>query len=237
MSTSQPSPSSGTAAGDPESRPAHAGRVARGILAAAMIVGPLVQVAFPLLQPWPPDTDDYAAAVTAHTDAYRALAWLGLLGALTMAPAVAGLALVAWPGAPRLALAGAVLALPGMLNPDGNPGDLVYAAARAGTPAADTHTMLDRVGELPPFTTFGFYAFTVAFAVGGLLLATAVLIGRTAPRWAAVALLAAAFVALLGAYVPLGAAIGTGAWALASAGFIRCGVTLLRPHSIHASVS
>jgi hypothetical protein len=208
----------------------NASRLARGILAAAMIVGPLVQVAFPLLQPWSPDTDDYVAAVAAHADAYQALAWLGLLGALTMAPAIAGLALVAWPGAPRLALAGAVLALPGMLNPDGNPGDLIYAAARAGTPAADTHTMLDRLGELPPFTTFGFYAFTVAFAVGGLLLGAAVLAGRTAPRWAAVALLAAAAVALLGAYFPVGAAVGTSAWAVASVGFIRCAVALLRPH-------
>jgi hypothetical protein len=199
-----------------------------------MIVGPLVQVAYPLLQPWPSDTDDYVTDVTAHTDAYASLAWLGLLGAVSMAPAVAGLALLAWRGAPRLALAGAVLALPGMLNPEGNPGDLVYAAARAGVPAEDTRTMLERLGDLPPFTTFGFYAFTVAFAAGGLLLGAAVLVGRTGPRWAAAALLAAACTGLLGAFVPVGAAVATGAWAVAAAGFIGCAVALLRPRDTPA---
>ncbi|MEV4512263.1 hypothetical protein AB0K00_25275 [Dactylosporangium sp. NPDC049525] len=222
---------------EPVSPSAQAGRLARGILAAAMIVGPLVQVAFPLLQPWPADTDDYVADVGAHTAAYRALAWLGLLGAVTMAPAVAGLAALAWRGAPRLALAGAVLAVPGMLNPDGNPDDLVYAAARAGAADDETRAMLDRLGELPPFTTFGFYAFGVAFAVGGLLLGAAVLIGRTAPRWAAVALLAASCVALLGSYVPIGAAAATAGWAVASAGFIGCAVALLRQRDTRTPAS
>jgi hypothetical protein len=194
-----------------------------------MIVGPLVQVAYPLLQPWPASGGDYVLDVAAHTDGYRSLAWLGLLGALTMAPAIAGVGLVAWRGAPRLALAGAVLALPGMLNPDGNPGDLVYAAARSGVPAPDTRAMLDRLGELAPFTAFGFYAFTVAFAVGGVLLGVGLLAGRSAPPWAATALLAASTIGLLGAFLPLGAVVGTGAWVAASVGFTGCAVALVRP--------
>jgi hypothetical protein len=199
-----------------------------------MIVGPLVQLAYPLLQPSPASGGDYVVDVASHTDGYRALAWLGLLGALTMAPAIAGVGLVAWRGAPRLALAGTALALPGMLNPEGNPGDLVYAAAGSGVPAPDTRAMLDRLGELAPFTAFGFYAFTVAFAVGGLLLGLGLLAGRSAPRWAATALLVASMVGLLGAFLPLDAVVSTGAWAAASVAFTGCAVALVRPRSLTA---
>ncbi|WP_327000330.1 hypothetical protein OHA72_35040 [Dactylosporangium sp. NBC_01737] len=35
-------------------------------------------------------------------------------------------------------------------------------------------------------------------------------------------------VALIGSFVPVGAAVGTGAWAVAAAGFTGCAVSLLR---------
>jgi hypothetical protein len=200
-------------------------------LAAAMVIGPAVQVLLPLLQPWPLSDDDYVGNVSAHPDAYRALSWLALLGALTMAPAVVGIGLVAFRGAPRLALTGTVLALPSMLNPDGNPGDLIYTATRAGLPREGIRGMLDRLGDLAPFTTFGFYAFAVAFAVGGLVLGVALLVGRSAPRWAAMALLLASATALVGSWVNLGGLIGTVAWAVATVGFAGCAIALVKPLS------
>jgi hypothetical protein len=202
---------------------------ARYGLAAVMVIAPLTQVVFLLTQPWPVDSDDYVRDVSAHTGGYVAMAWLGLVAAMTLAPAVIGVGVVAMRGAPLLGLVGMVLAVPGMLNPDGNPSDIIYTGARAGVPQKAVKDMLDRLGELPATGPFGFWAFAVAFAVGGLVLGVALLVGRSAPIWAAIALILTPLTALVGSFVNLGGAVATIGWAVATVGFTGCAIALVNP--------
>jgi hypothetical protein len=194
-----------------------------------MVIAPLTQVVFLLTQPWPLDSGDYVRDVSAHTGGYAAVAWLGVLGAMTLAPAVIGVGVVAMRGAPLLGLVGMVLAVPGLLNADGNPSDIIYAGARAGVPQQMVKDMLDRLGELPATGRFGFWAFAVAFAVGGLVLGVALLVGRSAPIWAAIALILTPLTALVGSFVDLGGVVGVIGWAVATVGFAGCAITLVGP--------
>jgi hypothetical protein len=48
-----------------------------------------------LVLPWI-GSDDYVSAVRASADRYPTYAWLGLAGALTLAPAAIGVAMAVW---------------------------------------------------------------------------------------------------------------------------------------------
>jgi hypothetical protein len=204
-------------------------RFGRYGLSVVMVIAPFTQVVFLLTQPWPLDSDDYVRDVSAHTGGYVAMAWLGLVGALTLAPAVIGVGVVAMRRAPLLGLVGMVLAVPGVLNPDGNPGDIIYTGARAGVPQKTVNDMLDRLGELPATGRFGFWAFAFAFAIGGLVLGVALLVGRSAPIWAATALILTTLTALVGSFVDLGGVVGVIGWAVATVGFTGCAIALVGP--------
>ena len=120
-----------------------------------------------------------------------------LASALTLAPPAIGVAIAVWRTQPGWALAGLILAVPGLLNPDGNSEDLIYAANGAGVPADTTRKMLDQLAALPAFGPVGSYAVTVAFALGGSVLGIGIIRSDSAPRWAGSALVIADSSALL----------------------------------------
>jgi hypothetical protein len=199
----------------------------RRLLAAVMVIGPLTQVVAILVLPWI-GSDDYVSAVRASADRYPTYAWLGLAGALTLAPAAIGVGLAVWRTRPGWALAGLILTVPGLLNPDGNPEDLIYAANGAGVSADTTRTMLDHLGTLPASGPVGFYAFTVAFAFGGVVLGIGIIRSDSAPRWAGASLVVAGLVGVAGSFINLGALIFGGVWTLVLVAFTGCAIRTAR---------
>jgi hypothetical protein len=173
--------------------------------------------------------DDAVAATYHHVGTFVALSWIDLFAALTLAPAAIAVGLLAMRGSPRLGLAGMVLVVPGLLNPDRNSGDALCAAARAGLPKADAQAVLDHLAELPVNGWFGFVAFYLAFVVGGLLLGTALLVGRTAPRWAAVSLMVSSLIGVAGAVTDLGQTAGLVAWLLVTVALTGCAARIAGP--------
>ena len=195
----------------------------RRLLAVIMIVGPLTQVVAFLVLPWI-GSDDYVSAVRASADTYPNYAWLGLAGALTLAPATIGVGLAVSRTRPGWALAGLILTVPGLLNPDGNPDDLIYAANSADVPADTTRTMLDQLAALPAFGPVGFYAFAVAFALGGVVLGIGIIRSDAAPRWAGAALLVAGLLGLAASFIDLGLVVSAGIWTLVLVSFTGCAI-------------
>lgn len=199
----------------------------RRLLAAVMVIGPLTQVVAILVLPWI-GSDDYVSAVRASADTYPAYAWLGLAGALTLAPAAIGVGLAVWRTRPGWALAGLILTVPGLLNPDGNPEDLIYAANGADVPGDTTRTMLDQLAALPAFGPVGFYAFAVAFALGGVVLGIGIIRSDSAPRWAGSALVIAGLVGVAGSFIDLGSVVFGGVWTLVLVSFTGCAIRTAR---------
>jgi Domain of unknown function (DUF4386) len=202
----------------------------RRLLAAVIVIGPLTQVIAVLVLPWI-GADDYVSAVRASSDAYPAYAWLSLAGALTLAPAATGVGLAVWRTRPGWALAGLILTVPGLLNPDGNPEDLIYAAHGANVPAQTTRTMLDQLGNLPASGPVGFYAFAVAFAVGGVVLGIGVIRSDSAPRWAGAGLVIAGLGGVAGSFIELGPVVIGGVWTLVLVSFTACAIRTARAAS------
>jgi hypothetical protein len=199
----------------------------RRLLAAVMVIGPLTQVVAILVLPWI-GSNDYVSAVRASADTYPAYAWLSLAGALTLAPAAIGVGLAVWRTRPGWALAALILTVPGLLNPDGNPEDLIYAANGAGVPADTTRTMLDKLGALPASGPVGFYAFTVAFALGGVVLGIGVIRSDSAPRWAGAGLVVAGLVGVAGSFINLGTVVFGAVWTLVLVSFTACAIRTAR---------
>jgi hypothetical protein len=199
----------------------------RRLLAVIMVIGPLTQVVALLVLPWI-GSDDHVSAVRASAANYPAYTWLGLAGALTLAPAAIGVGLAVWRTRPGWALAGLILTVPGLLNPDGNPDDLIYAANSAHVSADTTRSMLDQLAALPAFGPVGFYGFAVAFAVGGVVLGIGLIRSDSAPRWAGAALVIAGLLGLAGSFIDLGLAVSIGAWALVLVAFTACAIRTAR---------
>ncbi|WP_084962401.1 hypothetical protein [Thermoactinospora rubra] len=203
-------------------------KIARYGPAALMVIAPLSLALGGVLFPYP--------TIRGHDpQGYLALAWFSQIWLLTLAPAVIGVGVVAMRGAPLLGALGLVLTVPGTLNADGNPYDLVYAGVREGVPVATLERMMERVYELPAYSPAGVWLYGVAFGAGALLLGVALLVGRSAPWWAGFALVASAVVAMLGAWVELPDVARPIGWTLATAAFAGCAVSLVRHHPTSAA--
>jgi hypothetical protein len=92
--------------------------------------------------------------------------------------------------------------------------------------------LLDRLGTLPAFGPAGFYAFTVAFALGGVVLGIGIVRSDSAPRWAGAALVIAGLVGVVGSFIDLGTVALGGRWTLVLVSFTGCAVRTARPASL-----
>lgn len=217
----------------PTASDARVRRAASTALAVIVVLAPLSQVAAVLASWGPWDDPDPVASVYAHQQAYVTRAWFGQVGALTLAPATIAIGLLALRGSPVLALVGLVLTVPGLLNTDGNPEDLLYGAARAGIPMESARAAYEHLSELPALGPFGYYAYSLGFVVGGVILGVALFRGRIVPWWAGACLAASGVIGLLGLLTPLGtaaaAAVALIAWVLVTVAFTACLPHLVRP--------
>ncbi len=119
--------------------------------------------------------------------------------------------------------------MPGQLNADGNPDDVVYTGARAGIEESGVRAMLDRLGELPATGEPGFWMLVAGLWVGLLILGVALVKGRAAPVWAGAALIAAAALGMLWLVVDAGPVASILVWVFATIGLTGCAVAVLRP--------
>jgi hypothetical protein len=168
-------------------RPPQSGIAGPPLLAAAVAVGPLSVAADQLVLPYGVTADgpEAVGAAAAHPAAMQAVLWLDLLGCITLLAGVLVACLVATRGAPRLGVAAAVASAVGFGAMALTAISFDLVAASAGTETAAAARVLD-TALAQPVATVGLVAFLGGQLVALVLLGAAV--RRTAPRWAAVAL-------------------------------------------------
>ncbi len=149
----------------------------RWAAAVLMPVGPLAVAILRFVIPYDafdaPDT--VIAKVAAHPAAQAAVIWLGLVALFTLVPGAYAVLRLVRPGAPRLAIAAAILLIPGYLGLFGTASgaDLnAYVGARANL---DPHTLtqlMQQASEQPTVVISGL-VFLVGHIVGCILLGLA----------------------------------------------------------------
>ena len=173
--------------------------------------------------------ESFAATVAA----YRAdpglaavLQWLQVPFLVLLTPAAFAVAWVARRGAPRLATAGALVALTGFLAGFGVLGGTphpAYLTARDGLDVAAVGELVAADGE-HPVVLLGGLLFILGITVGLLLLGIALWRSRVAPAWAGAALAVGGFTH---PFLPGHVAAGIGLL-VAAVGFAGASVALLR---------
>lgn len=197
-------------------------------LAALLPVPALLLAAEALVRPYvlAADPEDQVAAAVAATGRLDLALWLGLLGGLLALPAVLAVAWTTRRHAPRLALAGGVLAALGVTLSYclPHPGLALRAAVGTGLDAAAVGAAVEAVATRPS-SLVALVGLLACQAVGAVLLGLALWRTPGAPCWAAVALAVSGPVHLAAA---VGTVLDAGSSLLAAAGSAGASLALLR---------
>jgi len=166
------------------------------------------------------------AAWAAHQGAYTVLQWFNMAFVVLLVPATFAVAWVARRGAPRLATAGAVLAITGFLagiSSTPNDDQLAYTTAHEHLDVS-TMTRLDEALQASPTAAVASLIFIVGLTIGLLVLGIALWRSRAVAAWMGIAL---ALGGLTHPFMPGNAAIATGL-VITAIGFAGASVALLR---------
>ncbi|MPY81029.1 MAG: hypothetical protein GEV04_21875 [Actinophytocola sp.] len=198
--------------------------VARVAMAACAVLAPLSVLAGVLVHPADIGTEDRAAVeqFAANLGDYPPVAWLHAAGLILWLPALLALGRVARPQAPRLGLAGLILAL-ALAIPTFDYDGLTYVALDAGLDV-DTVTALVTAASSLPAGILDLLFF--AGLIGLILLGVAVLRGQSAPSWAGLALIVAPL-AIPVSWFSGSLAAFIAAWSVLLIGFAGCGYALI----------
>ncbi|TWP50412.1 hypothetical protein FKR81_19730 [Lentzea tibetensis] len=206
-------------------------RPSRWLAAALLPVGPAAIAVLRLVIPY--DTTDSPAAavakVAADPDAMSLAVWLGLVGMLTMVPAVLWVAGLTRAAAPRTTAAAVLLLVPAYLSLGVLlSGDAVLLfGVREGLPDGVTAQLFDGASVHPAIAVAGL-VFIVGHVFGTVLLGVAMWSSRAVPRWAAVATLVSQPLHFVAAVVIVSHPLDLVAWGLNAAGFAAAAIALLR---------
>lgn len=173
------------------------------------------------------DSADILAGAAAEPDVMRVSAWLNLLTAVTLIPAVIAVIWVCRRRAPRLTTVGAVLTLLGFSAAQALPNEELDAltAAEKGLDRGVVQALSDAVWN-QPMVNAALLLFLAGMVIGGILLGIALWRSRSAPRWMALALIVSSPMHLV---FDFGVnAISALSWVLAAVGFAGASVALLR---------
>ncbi|MEV0587945.1 hypothetical protein [Nonomuraea sp. NPDC050310] len=201
---------------------------ARYAMIACAFVSPLTILAGLLLSPIQATAEGqaYVQALVDHAGSYPATAWLAALGALTIIPALLAVSKVARAGRPVLGLVGTILAFSLAVPISTDSDDLIYAAHKAGLDVP-TITRIEQVYvDGLPTSPLGMLWF--AAMLGLLLLGLAALLGRSAPAWAAIALVIAPVLVPLPWILGLSTLLAAVPWAIMVAGMGGVALALLK---------
>jgi len=170
--------------------------------------------------------EDTATAYAAHLDLVEKIQYLGVPFLVLLIPATFAVAWVSRRGAPRLATAGALLALTGQLAgfPLNQGGDLLaYISVKKGFDVA-AMAKLQEALESQPAAAIGGLRFLVGLVFGLLLLGIALWRSTAAPAWMGIALALGGFTH---PFMPGHVAAGIGLL-VAAVGFAGASIALVR---------
>lgn len=176
-------------------------------------------------------SDNQVTSYAAHQDLVQAAAWFGVLLGVTMVPGAVAVAWVCRRRRPLFATAAGFIVILGFLSGSayGNIQNLTaLVGVQKGIDHATLITLLDGIGNA---TIVGVALVPMLFAItaGRILLGVLLWRAAVAPRWMAVALIAAPFVEFINITGSNAQpAIG---WALTAVGFASATVALLRTHN------
>jgi hypothetical protein len=173
------------------------------------------------------DSADILAGAVAEPDVMRVSAWLNLLTAMTLIPAVIAVVWVCRRRAPRLTTVAAVLTLLGFSAANVLPNEELDAltAAQEGLDGGVVQALSEAVWN-QPMVIAALLLFLVGMVIGGILLGIALWRSRWAPRWMALALIVSSPMHLVFNFE--GNATSALSWVLAAVGFAGASVALLR---------
>ncbi|MFD1938109.1 MULTISPECIES: hypothetical protein [Nonomuraea] len=191
---------------------------ARYAMIAAAVIAPLAIGVSIMLAPGDitAEGEAYVRQFAANASSYPVLAWLSAISAITIIPAALGVSRVARLGKPTLGLVATILAFIMIVPVSGNSDDVLYAGVKAGLDPAKLTALYTAYNEGLPTSIFGM-AFLLGL-VGFLLLGVAALLGKTAPPWAAIALIVGPVAIPIPWFAGLGSAAAGIAWLIMTAG-------------------
>jgi hypothetical protein len=205
-------------------------RTASRILAAVLLpIGPLAVGVLRLILPYT-TADDSATVVrdvAAHQTAQSAVVWLGLVGGMTLVPAVIFAGRTVGRGAPRLAAIATVLLVPGYIAVSwlaSSDAALLYGV-RHGVPHATLAGMYDGAH---PAVLVAEGVFVLGHVLGTILLGIGMFRSRMVPVWAAVATIVAQPVHFFAAVIVPNHALDFVGWGLNAVGFAALSLVILR---------
>lgn len=209
--------------------PARTAVPARYALALLIPIGPLAIAALRAVLPY--STLDgpaqIATKMAAGPGAGDAVLWLTLIATITAVPAVIAVGLLAVRHAPRLGIAGLVLATAGfacLYGPAST--DLAgMSAIQAGLGPAGVAGV---VGAVHPSTVAATLVFVVGHVLGLVLLGIALWRGRAVPAWAALAIAVSQPLHFVFAVIVPNAALDATAWGVTTVGFAAVALTYAR---------
>jgi hypothetical protein len=193
-------------------------------------IGPLAMAGWALALPYHvgDPTDVWIPALAANVARAQLSMWMLLLFALTAGVGAIVTGLVARRGSPRLGTVGMALAFVGFssLSFSGAGYDgAAFAGMRSGLDLVATERLMSEVDKIQA-PMIGSMVFMPLMAFGVVLLGIALWRGRTVPRWAAGALVAAFPVVFAGGVVAM--PVNAAGWVLMALGFGAAGVAYAR---------
>ncbi|MEU7891868.1 hypothetical protein AB0B45_03265 [Nonomuraea sp. NPDC049152] len=191
---------------------------ARYAMIASAVFSPLAIAVSILLAPGnvTAEGEAYVRQFVDGAGSYPLLAWLSAISAFTIIPGALGVARVARAGRPVLGLVAMILAFVLIVPISGNSDDVLYAGIKAGLDPATLTKLYTAYNESLPTSILGM-AFLLGL-VGFLLLGVATLLGKSAPTWAAIALIVAPVVIPISWFAGLGNVFAGVAWLVMAVG-------------------
>lgn len=192
-------------------------RIARYALVASAELAPALTAIGLLLDPEiiGLSGNDMVRHLSQHLDEYAVQSWLAPVVAVLWIPAILTIGRVARTAAPTLGLAGLVLAF-GLALPIGPDSyELAYVGLSSGLDTESTYRLLVAAESLPA-AMLGWAG--LLGILGILVLGVAILRGKSAPPWTAIALIVGAL-AIPVTWISSSAIAGVTAWVLITIGF------------------
>lgn len=196
-----------------------------GVLAAVLLpVGPAAIALLRFVLPYftVDQPAEMAAGVAANLGSQSLVLWLGLIGAMTLTPAVIWIGRLTYRGAPKITTAALALAVPGYLALGVIMASdvMLYAGVNSGL---DPETVAGLVSNSHPALAVGEIVFVLGHLVGTVLLGVALWRTRWVPVWAAVLTTFSQPLHLVAAVFLLSPPLDLVAWMMTAVGFAAAG--------------
>lgn len=209
----------------------------RRALAILMPIGPLAIAIVRGILPY--NTTDsnttMAAKVAADQGTETIVIWLTFVALITLIPGVIALGMLARRHAPRLGIAGLVVAFAAFMSlfwsTVAGADNIALGAARIGTSPNATGRLLDSIGAIPA-VGLASNLFILGHIIGLVLLGIALWRGRAVPAWAALLLAISQILHFVFAVIIPVHALDGGAWGLTAVAFAAAAVVRVREPSL-----